>query len=51
MAASIALGVATLAFYTVLILSGASDVLSTTFGLSVNAVLWALRIASSLLAS
>jgi ubiquinol-cytochrome c reductase cytochrome b subunit len=41
-----ALGVATLAFYTVLILSGASDVLSTTFGLSVNAVLWALRIAS-----
>ena len=41
-----ALGVATLAFYTVLILSGASDVISTTFGLSVNAVLWALRVAS-----
>jgi ubiquinol-cytochrome c reductase cytochrome b subunit len=40
-----ALGVATLAFYTVLLLAGASDVLSTTFDLSVNLVFWMFRIA------
>ena len=39
-----ALGVATLAFYTVLFLGGAGDVLAVTFGLSVNAVLWTFRI-------
>ncbi len=39
-----ALGVATLAFYTVLTLSASTDVTATTFGLSVNAVLWAFRI-------
>lgn len=39
-----ALGVATLTFYAVLTFAAASDVLSTTFGLSVNAVLWAFRI-------
>ncbi len=40
-----AMGVATLAFYAICFLGGASDVLSTTFGLSVNAVLWTFRIA------
>ena len=40
-----AMGVATLTFYVVCFLGGASDVLSTTFGLSVNAVLWSFRIA------
>ncbi len=39
-----ALGVATLTFYGVLTLAAASDVLSVTFGLSVNAVLWTFRI-------
>jgi ubiquinol-cytochrome c reductase cytochrome b subunit len=39
-----ALGVATLTFYGVLTFAAASDVLSTTFGLSVNEVLWAFRI-------
>lgn len=38
-----ALGVATLSFYIVCFLGGASDVLSSTFGLSVNAVLWSFR--------
>jgi ubiquinol-cytochrome c reductase cytochrome b subunit len=41
-----ALGTATLAFYTVLTLSGSTDVLATTFGLSVNAVLVACRVAA-----
>jgi ubiquinol-cytochrome c reductase cytochrome b subunit len=40
-----ALGVATLAFYAVCFLAAGADVLSTTFGLSVNAVLWTFRIA------
>jgi ubiquinol-cytochrome c reductase cytochrome b subunit len=40
-----ALGVATLSFYVVCFLGGASDVLSSTFGLSVNAVLWTFRLA------
>jgi ubiquinol-cytochrome c reductase cytochrome b subunit len=40
-----ALGVATLAFYAVCFLGGASDVLAQSFGLSVNAVLWTFRIA------
>jgi ubiquinol-cytochrome c reductase cytochrome b subunit len=39
-----ALGVATLVFYGILTFAAASDVLSTTFGLSVNFVLWAFRI-------
>jgi len=39
-----ALGVACLAFYIVLFLGAASDVLSTTFGLSVNAVIWTFRV-------
>jgi ubiquinol-cytochrome c reductase cytochrome b subunit len=39
-----ALGVATLTFYGVLLLAGASDVLSITFGVSVNVVLWMFRI-------
>jgi ubiquinol-cytochrome c reductase cytochrome b subunit len=39
-----ALGVATLSFYVICFLGGASDVLSSTFGLSVNAVLWSFRI-------
>ncbi|MGH9136717.1 MAG: cytochrome bc1 complex cytochrome b subunit [Acidimicrobiales bacterium] len=39
-----ALGVATLSFYVILLLAGAVDVLSVTFGLSVNAALWTLRI-------
>jgi ubiquinol-cytochrome c reductase cytochrome b subunit len=38
-----ALGVATLTFYAVCFLGGASDVLAQTFGLSVNAVLWTFR--------
>jgi len=38
-----AMGVATLAFYLVLFLGGASDVLAETFGLSVNAVIWTFR--------
>ncbi|MCB0976916.1 MAG: hypothetical protein KDB02_05605, partial [Acidimicrobiales bacterium] len=40
-----ALGVATFTFYALCFLGGASDVVSTTFGLSVNAVLWTLRFA------
>ena len=40
-----ALGVACLTFYAVCFLGGAGDVLSTTFGLSVNSVLITLRIA------
>jgi ubiquinol-cytochrome c reductase cytochrome b subunit len=39
-----ALGVATLTFYTVLGLAGASDVLSVTFGISVNVVFWVFRV-------
>src|SRR3954453_11354004 len=38
-----ALGVATLSFYVICFFGGASDVLSSTFGLSVNAVLWTFR--------
>ncbi len=39
-----AFGVATLAFYIVLFMGGASDVLATTFGLSVNQLIWAIRV-------
>ncbi|HUR17324.1 MAG TPA: ubiquinol-cytochrome c reductase cytochrome b subunit [Acidimicrobiales bacterium] len=39
-----ALGAATIAFYGVLFLAGGGDVISTTFGLSVNAVFSAFRI-------
>ncbi|HEX8804969.1 MAG TPA: ubiquinol-cytochrome c reductase cytochrome b subunit [Acidimicrobiales bacterium] len=39
-----ALGMATFAFYLVCFLGGSSDVLAQTFGLSVNAVLWAFRL-------
>ena len=39
-----ALGVATLSFYSVLFLSGSSDLISSTFGLSVNAVLITFRV-------
>ncbi|HEV3225626.1 MAG TPA: hypothetical protein VGZ52_02285, partial [Acidimicrobiales bacterium] len=39
------LGVATLSFYVICFFGGASDVLSSTFGLSVNAVLWTFRVA------
>ncbi|HEX5367472.1 MAG TPA: cytochrome bc complex cytochrome b subunit [Acidimicrobiales bacterium] len=38
-----ALGAATAAFYLVLFLGGAADVLAATFGLSVNAILWTFR--------
>ncbi|MGH2685716.1 MAG: hypothetical protein ACRDJP_09655, partial [Actinomycetota bacterium] len=37
------LGMATLAFYTVLTVAGGSDVLSTTFGFSVNVMFWTFR--------
>jgi ubiquinol-cytochrome c reductase cytochrome b subunit len=40
-----AFGMATFAFYGILFLGGAADVLSVTFGLSVNAVLWTFRVA------
>jgi ubiquinol-cytochrome c reductase cytochrome b subunit len=40
-----ALGVATLAFYTVCLLGGAADVIATTLGLSVNGVLVSFRLA------
>jgi ubiquinol-cytochrome c reductase cytochrome b subunit len=43
------MGTATLAFYTVLTLSGSTDVLATTFGLSVNAVLIGCRVAALVL--
>jgi ubiquinol-cytochrome c reductase cytochrome b subunit len=39
-----ALGVATISFYFVCFLGGGSDVIASTFGLSVNAVLWTFRI-------
>jgi ubiquinol-cytochrome c reductase cytochrome b subunit len=39
-----ALGMATLAFYTVLTVAGGSDVLSTTFGFSVNVMFWTFRV-------
>ncbi len=39
------LGVATIGFYGVLFLAGGSDVLSTAFGLSVNELIWAIRVA------
>jgi ubiquinol-cytochrome c reductase cytochrome b subunit len=38
-----ALGTATITFYTVCFLGGAADVLGSTFGLSVNAILWTFR--------
>jgi ubiquinol-cytochrome c reductase cytochrome b subunit len=38
-----ALGVATITFYAILFLGGAADVLASTFGLSVNAILWTFR--------
>jgi ubiquinol-cytochrome c reductase cytochrome b subunit len=39
-----AMGMATLAFYTVLTVAGGSDVLSTTFGFSVNVMFWTFRV-------
>ncbi|MGH9230455.1 MAG: cytochrome bc1 complex cytochrome b subunit [Acidimicrobiales bacterium] len=39
-----ALGAATLSFYVVCFLGAAADVLASTFGLSVNAILWTFRI-------
>ena len=39
-----ALGAATLSFYVICFLGAASDVLASTFGLSVNAILWTFRI-------
>jgi ubiquinol-cytochrome c reductase cytochrome b subunit len=39
-----ALGMATISCYTVLFLSGAADVMAATFGVSVNAILWAFRV-------
>ena len=43
------LGVATLSFYTVLTLAASNDVIATTFGLSVNAVVVAFRVLSVVL--
>ncbi|CAN5909540.1 cytochrome bc complex cytochrome b subunit [soil metagenome] len=40
-----AIGVGAMAFYAVLFGGGATDVLATTFGLSVNAVVWGFRVA------
>ena len=40
-----ALGVAAFAFYAVLFLGGAADIISTTFGVSVNSVFWTFRVA------
>jgi ubiquinol-cytochrome c reductase cytochrome b subunit len=39
-----ALGTATLSFYVICFFGAASDVLASTFGLSVNAILWTFRI-------
>jgi ubiquinol-cytochrome c reductase cytochrome b subunit len=39
-----AFGIATLTFYVVLFLAAGSDVIASTFGLSVNAVFWAFRV-------
>ncbi|MGH9235540.1 MAG: cytochrome bc1 complex cytochrome b subunit [Acidimicrobiales bacterium] len=39
-----ALGAATITFYVICFLGGAADVLASTFGLSVNAILWAFRV-------
>jgi ubiquinol-cytochrome c reductase cytochrome b subunit len=39
-----ALGTATLSFYVICFLGAAADVLASTFGLSVNAILWTFRI-------
>jgi ubiquinol-cytochrome c reductase cytochrome b subunit len=39
-----ALGTATLSFYVICFAGGAADVLASTFGLSVNAILWTFRI-------
>jgi ubiquinol-cytochrome c reductase cytochrome b subunit len=39
-----ALGTATLSFYVICFSGGAADVLASTFGLSVNAILWTFRI-------
>jgi ubiquinol-cytochrome c reductase cytochrome b subunit len=41
-----ALGVAALGFYVVMFLGGAADLIATTFGVSVNAVLWSFRVAA-----
>jgi ubiquinol-cytochrome c reductase cytochrome b subunit len=40
-----AMGVATLTFYAVLTVAGGTDVLSTTFGFSINSAFWVLRVA------
>ncbi|HET6832906.1 MAG TPA: ubiquinol-cytochrome c reductase cytochrome b subunit [Acidimicrobiales bacterium] len=39
-----ALGAATLSFYVICFVGGAADVLASTFGLSVNAILWTFRV-------
>jgi ubiquinol-cytochrome c reductase cytochrome b subunit len=39
-----ALGTATLSFYVICFLGAAADVLASTFGLSVNAILWTFRV-------
>lgn len=39
------MGAATLAFYALLTVSSSTDVLATTFGISLNAVLWGCRVA------
>src|ERR671910_381011 len=39
------LGAATISFYVICFLGGAADVLASTFGLSVNAILWTFRVA------
>jgi len=38
-----ALGAATISFYVICFIGGAADVLASTFGLSVNAILWTFR--------
>ena len=38
------LGAATITFYVICFLGGAADVLASTFGLSVNAILWTFRV-------
>jgi ubiquinol-cytochrome c reductase cytochrome b subunit len=40
-----ALGAATISFYVICFVGGAADVLASTFGLSVNAILWTFRVA------
>ncbi len=41
-----ALGVAAFGFYLVMFLGGSADILATTFGVSVNQILWSFRVAA-----